>query len=125
MPYGNDAETILSECIREQPEWFNRIGMPYKRLSGRQLIKFAARLKDRLMALHPNGQRDYKGHALRSSRPGRCQDLGGFHHRYSSPTVLAVRRFEGRQAVCFETCLKFVADIFTVLKSVHPTAQAC
>ena len=54
MPYGNDAETILSECIREQPDWFQRIGMPYKRLTGRQLLK--ARLKDRLMAVHPQAR---------------------------------------------------------------------
>lgn len=54
MPYGNDAETILSECIREQPDWFQCIGMPYKRLTGRQLIK--ARFKDRLMAVHPKAR---------------------------------------------------------------------
>jgi hypothetical protein len=30
MPYGHDEETILSECIREQPDWFHCIGMPYK-----------------------------------------------------------------------------------------------
>lgn len=51
MPYGHDEETILSECIREQPDWFHCIGMPYKRLTGRQRMK--ARLKDRLMGMHP------------------------------------------------------------------------
>lgn len=54
MPYGNDEETILSQCIREQPDWFQCIGMPYKRLTGRQRLK--ARLKDRLMALHPQAR---------------------------------------------------------------------
>jgi len=49
MPYGNDEETILSEVIRDQPHWFQCIGMPYKRLTGCQLMK--ARLKDRLMAV--------------------------------------------------------------------------
>ena len=46
-----DEETILSECVREHPDWFQCIGMPYKRLTGRQLVK--ARLKDRIMAMHP------------------------------------------------------------------------
>ena len=51
MPYGNDEETILAECVREHPDWFQCIGMPYKRLTGRQLVK--ARLKDRIMGMHP------------------------------------------------------------------------
>ncbi|MGC6482621.1 MAG: hypothetical protein ACON4T_03505 [Synechococcus sp.] len=51
MPYGNDEETILSECMREQPDWFQRIGLPYKRLTARQRMK--ARLNDWLLALHP------------------------------------------------------------------------
>lgn len=51
MPYGNDEETILAECISQKSDWFQCIGMPYKRLSGRQLVK--ARIKDRLMAMHP------------------------------------------------------------------------
>lgn len=51
MPYGNDEETILAECIRQKSDWFQCIGMPYTRLAGRQLVK--ARLKDRLMSMHP------------------------------------------------------------------------
>ena len=54
MPYGNDEETILSECIRQKSAWFQCIGMPYKRLAGRQLVK--ARLKDCLMAMHPRAR---------------------------------------------------------------------
>ena len=55
MPYANDEETILAECIRQKSDWFQCIGMPYKRLTGRQLMK--ARLKDHLMVVRPQARR--------------------------------------------------------------------
>jgi hypothetical protein len=44
MPYGNDAETLFSECVQRHPEWFHCIGMPYSRLKGPSALK--ARLQD-------------------------------------------------------------------------------
>lgn len=54
MAYGHDDETIVNECVRQRPELFHCLGLPYKRLSRWRFLK--AKVKDGLIGYHPKAR---------------------------------------------------------------------